>query len=217
MKFFIGIDLSSPRGNCGVCVLEEKNVVFADYVPYPSLMDFLEEWKRKGKITVAIDGPQGLSKERGKIRFADSILNTPVKCGYEIPPSSNPYSEFVKGSIQFFYSLYKNGYLLFSSSNIINFEILETYPHGIWSFLLKSPLKKKTTRDGKIERLKVLKKFGLETEKFKTHDTIDASLCALTALFAKTGNFVAFGMDFFEDRGILREGWIILPFLPPFS
>jgi predicted nuclease with RNAse H fold len=217
MRFFIGIDLSSPRGKSGVCVLEGKNVLFADYVPFSSLIDFLKEWKRKGEVTIAIDGPQGLSGEKGKIRFADSILNTPVKCEYEFPPPSNPYSEFVKGSIQLFYSLHKNRYLLFNSSNLKNFEVLETYPHGIWNCLLKFPLKKKRTEGGRIDRLKVLKKFELETKKFRTHDIIDAGACALTAFLAKAGNFIAIGMDFFEDNGILREGWVILPFLPPFS
>jgi len=217
MRFFIGIDLSSPKGNSGTCVLKEKKVVFAGYLPFSSLTDFLNEWKRKGEICVAIDGPQGLSGEKEKIRFADLILNTPVRCGYEIPPPSNPYSEFVKGSIQFFYSLRKNGYLLFNSSTLKNFEVIETYPHGIWSLFLKRPLKKKSTTMGKIDRLRILKKFGLEIKNFKTHDIIDAGACALTACFAKKGNFIAFGMDFFEDHGVLREGWIIFPFLPPFS
>ncbi len=212
-EIFLGIDLSSPEGKSGVCAFDGRSVVFADYIPFSDLVDFLKDLKRKRKIAVAIDGPQGLSGEKGKIRFADSILNTPVKCGYEIPPPSNPYSEFVRGSLQFFYSLYKNGFLIFNSSNLKNFEIMETYPHGIWSIILRTPLEKKSTKKGKIERLKILKEFGIELKKLVTHDIIDAGACALTACLAKRKSFISLGMNFFEDNGVLREGWVILPFL----
>lgn len=216
-RFFIGIDLPSPSGRAGVCVLEGKRVAFADFLPFSSLMDFLMDWKRMGELVVGIDGPQGLSRERGKIRIADLILNTPVKCGFEIPPPSNPYSEFVSGSIQFFYSLHKNGFSIFSSSNLKSFDLLETYPHAVWIRLSKSPLRNKRTAMGKMERLNILKKIGIETKKLLNHDIIDAGACALTSLFAKNGNFMAIGMDFFEGEVVLREGWVILPFLRPLS
>lgn len=212
-RFFIGIDLSAPSGSSGVCVVEKGKVLFLEKIPFFELLSFLEDWRGKGKLTVAIDGPQGLSGERGRYRIADSLLNTPVKCGYDFPSPPNPYAEFVKGSISLFYSLHRGGFTLFGSTRLKDFEVIETYPNKVWEYLSSGGLPPKTLKDGRERRLWILKKFGIVMKEPSDHDLIDAGGCVLTALSAAGGRYISFGVDFFDDGKVLREGWVLLPFV----
>lgn len=210
--FYLGIDLSSPSGVSAISILNCSKIVFFDFLPFHEINLFLKDLKKKYRIIVAIDGPQGLSGEKNRARIADALLRTPVRCGFSFPPPSNPYSSFVRGSVQLFYSLYEDGFKLYRNSEK-NFEILETYPHSAWRILAPSTLLKKTTEEGRRERIKILENLGISVPENIDHHFLDATICSLTALFAEKRKFNKFGMDFFEDKGLLREGWIILPSL----
>ncbi len=209
-NFYIGIDLSSKKS--GICILKNKKVCY-ELVENKDIIGILNEYRKRGRIFVGIDGPQGLSGSEGK-RMADLIINAPFKCGKEIPEDSMPYSEFVKASLSLFYSLWENGYKIFNSSNIKVFEVIETFPYWLWKLGIKGELHKKTSEKGIKKRLKFLKDMGIKMDT-KNHHIIDAGGCALITFLASKGNYIAVGRDFFVDRKrkVLREGWVILPFL----
>lgn len=196
------------------CAFREKGRLRFLRLNHSEFYKFADSIVKDGGV-ISIDGPQGLSSSPERARIADSVLNTPVKCGYDFPPSSNPYSSFVRVSVELFYVLYRNGFKLLTASGTENASVIETYPGEVWRVLGVN--RSKRMKEGLNERKRILRRFiGSDVELPSDHNFLDALACMLTSQFYVERRYMCVGAELFEDKEkrVLREGWLVLPFLP---
>lgn len=174
---------------------------------------------------LAIDGPQGLARSPGEsMRECERAGGVAGKSPYEFPPQSRPLGGFVVSSVKLFAALWQsNMFHLHGLPKAPSHQatLVEVYPGNAWpklaeqSGMIQKSLKKKRLREGREQRLALLKqnRVGMPSNALPTHDQLDAALAALIALSFAQGRTTQQGAPPFWDgsKRTLREGFIVYP------
>ncbi len=174
-------------------------------------------------FVLAIDGPQGLSgAPKSKMRVCERVWGAAGKTPYDFP-TTGPYAGYLTSSVRLYGNLWRTGkYHLFGLPKESSHEVklLEVYPGGVWRKLGSAeglPITdKKTTKEGREQRRRLLEHCGVQLPEDSTevtHDQLDAALAALIAAFLEEGWTRADGVRPFWDQTheVLREGYIVYP------
>jgi hypothetical protein len=227
---YVGVDLtdrySKSCRNVDVCGLTprstEKLIATFWYwrwdVP-PGILDvtMIVEELRKCR-TAMLDGPQALAANT-LLRACESAAGAAAKTPYARPALNQFCGGFVCSSLDLFAALAQAG------MNISPLKFLggvcEVYPGHIWRILSGCVIPKKSTREGRLVRKRILEAFGVSNlPALPKHDQNDACLAALLAAAADNAvpgvTVKGIGVDLFEDSdGTLREGLMVIPELSP--
>jgi len=238
-SFFIGVDPSDPYAEnkrpCARAILRPDLHCEFDYWQYARTgAAIVPPDKAQFPYILAVDGPQGLAGTPGQeMRVCDQCLGTAGKSPYDLPdikdPYKRPYSGFVRGSIELFYSLHKSGFYLLGiqKAELLHTNLIEVYPGRAWlelfnhleKLLEKKILEKKRSPEGRRQRYMLLSNQGVvfdpkhSFDKPPTHDELDAAMAAYIAFLFKHEKTHNYGRDPYEDAslGVLREGLIVQP------
>jgi hypothetical protein len=227
------VDLSSryarvPRPN-DVCELAPKGdgtlrALFWRW-PWPAgdLASHLEPLLERicAARAVMIDGPQGLARAGATMRESERLCAAAGKTGDRLPELAQPYSGFLRSSVELFAALYACGIPISVAGAACG--VHECYPGGGWPRLAGRRLARKTSEEGRRQRTALLLGFGVRFDSGGeplTHDRNDACLGALLAA-AADGAVAGLRVEpvgpalWLDDSGILREGPISMPAVVP--
>ena len=232
---FLGLDLADPYAT------RERPSTLA--ILRPNLICTFVEWQysqtgeglpppsiESAEFTLAIDGPQGLAGEpEMKSRVCERMLRAPGKSPFEFPEASRPYAGFIRGSILLFYTLHTSErFSLFGAPGSARVEanLLEVYPGAAWPLLAGvERLANKRTVDGREQRQGIIEGLGVQFPDAVslTHDHLDAVLCAWIGYRFNQRKTWWIGAPPVESTDepsrlrVLREGYIVQPFVGPLS
>lgn len=237
---FVGVDLidcnaKSPRpvdvailrptgDGAGVIRFEQFRFTHPTDSAWPMNVVSAVEKFQNGRTVFVVDGPQALAQPPNKTRVVERLLRTPAHTPSEVPlPRSRPFAGYIRTSIDFFNALVLQGFHLADLDGVGQEQVnlIETYPGAAWPRLHSgpSPLRSKSTIEGRKQRTAILEGIGcrFENSKLATHDELDAALCAALGWrwfvptdglkVALTGDVQAYRDDF----RILREGRMLMP------
>jgi hypothetical protein len=165
-----------------------------------------------------LDGPQGLARkgnaQRDCERQSAAVGKTP-----DIRPSlGKPFGGFICSSLDLFGALAAAGSTI-SPRGCLG-GVSEVYPGHIW-MLLCPALPKKSSRNGRLARKRILEALGVSAlPGLPTHDQNDACVAALLASAADGlvpgMTLLGIGASLVADlTGTLREGPMIIPMIGP--
>ena len=227
---FIGLDMvdgSRPEPRPADLAFMDRSLIceFDLWEFDPTGKGLLPNQLRPPGFVLAIDGPQGLAGSPGDtMRKAERVGGIAGKSPYDFPPRGSPYSGFVTSSIRLFAALWRTGkFHLHGLPPTANHEatLIEVYPGTAWHKLARLSkmdprnLKRKTVREGREQRLRILERNGVRVVlgRLPNHDQLDAALAALTAARFAEGKTTEEGTRPFwdESQHVLREGLISYP------
>jgi hypothetical protein len=173
---FVGVDLTSafaasPRP-IDIAVLDQglnANFYFMEWPDAETVTNrnatftntiFNQIRKDNERIIIAIDGPQGLAVDGNNIRTCERILNAPGRTPSVLPPPAEngmPFHGFIRSSIDFFAGMINSNpqrHLAgLNGVERIDADLFEVFPGSEWAVLANRKLPKKTTIDGRVQRL----------------------------------------------------------------
>jgi hypothetical protein len=186
-----------------------------EWDPAPHQLDVTPILQEINKArSVMLDGPQGLALRGESLRSCERQAGAVGKTPDTRPSNDKPFATYIHSSLDFFLALHSSG-ILVSPPNHLG-GVNEVYPGHIWSILAPCVLPKKSTKEGRLARKRILEAIGvLGLPGLPTHDQNDACVGALMGAAAdgKTPGMTvrAIGLPLTNDRGLLREGTMIVP------
>ena len=222
--YYIGLDLTDlskhPARAVDYAILDESlECSFGQWHYRGSLEDIIPPIVQNNPFVMAIDGPQGLAGTPGaRMRVAEKKLGTPGKSPYG-SPHSGPFAGYVRGSVHLFRQLALEDprFILcgLEGSNGCKANLIEVYPGHAWQQMSGRKLSKKTSAEGRGERMHIVEHCGvtLPDRNLPTHDQLDAAIAAWTAYRYVQGRVHLHGHPPFFDSAadIIREGYIVEP------
>jgi predicted nuclease with RNAse H fold len=168
----------------------------------------------------AFDAPQGLPAEGRRRRESDRAANTPTR----ILPANRmevakmrAYGPFVAAGVSIFWEAQYRGLGCVPGLRGSGPVLLETYPRFVvrrlWPELRPIPSKRRAPRSYIAEIWRRVRELGLDGPEPRTHDQLDALLCALAGRSWIRQEAVEVGEPPHVDQraGVLREGVIVAP------
>jgi hypothetical protein len=165
---------------------------------------------------VMLDGPQGLALPGRSLRSCERQAGAVGKTPDTRPPIDRPYATYINSSLDLFLALHKAGILVDPPDQ--KGGVCEVYPGHIWSILAAQPIPKKSTKEGRLVRKRILEAIGIVgLSELPTHDENDACIGSVMAAAAdgkiKGMRVQAIGLELTVDKDLLREGRMVIPII----
>ena len=227
-RVFIGLDLTDPTAAtprpCDYAVLDsDLNCSFGQWTYREDGAGIIPEPALGRSFILAVDGPQGLASDAGAtMRESERIVNAPGHSTYDLPEEGTPFAGFIAGSVRLFHRLVVSGsrfrLLGYDGAPASDATLLEVYPGGAWKLLADQPLARKTSPEGRRQRVELIESAGvrLPESPAPTHDQLDAAMAAWTAYKFRRGeaSIVGRAPELDIAAGVIREGYIVQPARP---
>lgn len=184
-----------------------------DPFPQPLNIDPIVDEVRKARA-VMLDGPQGLARSGKSLRSCERQAGAVGKTPDIRPTNDKPFATYIHSSLDLFLALHKAGILVDPPDH--RGGVSEVYPGHIWSILSERVLPRKSTKEGRLARKRILEAIGVAgLSELPTHDQNDACVGSLMGAAADgkiQGMIVrAIGLTLKLDNGLLREGRMVIP------
>ena len=184
-----------------------------DPFPQPLNIDAIVDEVRKSRAAM-LDGPQGLALPGELLRSCERQAGAVGKTPDIPPPKDRPFATYIHSSLDLFLALHKAGILVDPPD--YKGGVSEVYPGHIWSILSERVLPRKSTKEGRLARKRILEVIGVAgLPELPTHDQNDACVGSLMGAAADgkvQGMIVqAIGLTLKVDNGLLREGRMVIP------
>ncbi len=227
-RVFIGLDLTDPTAatprKCDYAVLDsDLNCVFGQWTYKEDGAGIIPEPALGRSFILAVDGPQGLASDAGAtMRESERLVNAPGHSTYDLPENGTPFAGFIAGSVRLFHHLVVSGsrfrLLGYDGAPASDATLLEVYPGAAWKLLAGQPLARKTSLEGRQQRVELLESLGVRLPESSppTHDQLDAAMAAWTAYKFRRGEVTVMGRapELDDAAGVIREGYIVQPAKP---
>jgi hypothetical protein len=224
-RYYIGLDLTDPYAKrkrpCDVAVLGPELDCTFDKWNYKADGSGIVPSRALGRsFILAIDGPQGLAgSPEATVRESERLVHAPGRTPYGLPEEGKPYSGFIRGSVELFYTLVTSGsrFRLLGMEDVppTDANLIEVFPGGAWKVISDTPLPAKRTVDGRQARRELLESLDISfpSDDLPTDDQLDAAMGAWVAYSMHQGHAKVEGLppDLDEAVGAVREGYVVQP------
>ena len=221
MPHVLGIDAGGLGRPSWLAFLEGSRITLDQHVVHEHvhLLPWLQD---EGISCIAVDAPQGLARDGGKVRRADILANTPVR---RLPAdrAEMAAAEAADSTPLVYIGLIRTGVEVFwaNRDEVLGIasapRLVETYPRAIFRTLTSEYPPSKTKEPFRFSAAVcgIMRRLGLKCPGVwrPSVDQCDAILCAIAARAFVEERAKRRGdppiVD--EDDRLLREGYIVLP------